>query len=99
MPGIGTKSAEKLALYILKTPKEEAMDLAYAIRDVKKNIRTCETCYNLSESEECDICADHNRDKSLICVVEYPRDLIAIEKTGSYKGQYHVLMGKLSPVD
>ncbi|MFH1708598.1 MAG: recombination mediator RecR [Planctomycetota bacterium] len=99
MPGIGRKSAERLAFYILKLPKDEAMELAYAIRDVKKNIRHCAVCFNLAEEERCPVCRDARRDPSLLCVVAWPRDLAMVEETGTYRGLYHVLMGVISPVD
>lgn len=99
MPGIGEKTAQRLALYVLKQPRDEAMELAFSIRDVKKNITHCSRCYNLAEGELCPICSDAKRDASQICVVEYPRDLMAIEKGGEYRGLYHVLLGAVSPVD
>jgi len=99
MPGIGEKTAERLAFYLLKASKEEAMELAFCIRDVKKNIRHCTVCFNLAEEDLCPVCKDARRDRSLMCVVEYPRDLVAIEETGEYRGVYHVLLGTLSPVE
>ncbi|MFC1581900.1 recombination mediator RecR [Planctomycetota bacterium] len=99
MPGVGRKTAERLAFYVLKIPKDEAMDLAFSIRDVKKNIRHCRQCFNLAEEELCPICADPARDAGLLCVVEFPRDLMAIEDLGEYRGRYHVLLGVISPVD
>ena len=99
LPGIGKKSAERIAYYILKLPKEKALELADAIRDVKENVRYCKNCYNLSEQELCDICRDPSRDRTLLCIVEQPRDLIALEQTGRYKGVYHVLLGRISPID
>jgi len=99
LPGIGKKSAERIAYHILKLPKDKALELADAIRDVKENVKYCKTCYNLSEQELCHICEDPSRDQSLLCVVEQPRDLIALEQTGRYKGLYHVLLGRLSPID
>ncbi len=95
-PGIGRKTAERLAFYVLKTPAAEAMKLAYAIRDLKKKTRNCSLCNNLTEAELCRICADSKRDTSLLCVVEQPRDLIAIEKLERYRGRYHVLLGNLA---
>src|SRR5262249_8546834 len=99
MPGIGTKSAERLAYHVLQTSPEDAMKLAYAIRDVKKNVRACSTCHNVTESDPCAICSDPGRDRSVICVVEQPRDLFAIERTGEYRGVYHVLQGRISPLE
>ena len=99
LPGIGERSAERLALYVLKTPKDEAMELAFAIRDVKKNIRHCKTCFNLAEGDLCPVCSGKKRDTSLLCVVEFPRDLMAIEETGEYNGLYHVLLGTISPIN
>jgi len=99
MPGIGQKTAERLACHILKLPAEEAMLLAYAIRDVKKHIKTCTVCFNVSESDPCHICSNTNRDQSLICVIEQLADLLTIEKTGKYRGLYHVLGGHISPLE
>lgn len=96
LPGIGEKTGERLAFHILKTQSEEAMKLAVAIRDVKKRIRSCRTCFNVSEEEYCSICKNEKRNRSLICVVEQPKDLVAFEKTGGYNGIYHVLMGRLA---
>lgn len=99
LPGIGKKSAERLAYHTLRVPKGEALALADAIRDVKENVRYCQTCYNLSEEEECDICRDSRRDASLLCVVEQPRDLMALEQSGTYRGMYHVLLGRIAPLE
>ncbi|HHT9129660.1 MAG TPA: recombination mediator RecR [Candidatus Brocadiaceae bacterium] len=99
MPGIGQKTAERLACYILKQPVEEAMQFAYAIRDVKKLIKTCSVCFNVSESDPCHICCSTNRDRSTICVVEQLADLLIIEKTGEYRGLYHVLQGHIAPLE
>jgi recombination protein RecR len=99
LPGIGKKSAERIAYHLLKVSKDEALALADAIRSVKENVRYCKQCYNLSEQELCEICRDARRDTSTICVVEQPRDLIALETTGAYNGLYHVLLGRLSPLD
>jgi len=99
LPGIGSRTAERLAYHILREPKDEAMALAYAIRDVKKNMRNCIECSNLTESERCGICSDDRRDRGLICVVEQPRDVWALEKTGTYRGLYHVLLGRLAPLE
>lgn len=99
MPGIGQKTAERLSCHILKQPVEEAMQLAYAIRDVKKLIKTCSVCYNVSENDPCHICSDMQRDRTTICVVEQLADLLIIEKTGKYHGLYHVLQGHISPLE
>jgi len=99
LPGIGQKSAERIAYHILKMPLEEAMKIAVAIRDTKKNIRSCTRCYNLSEGELCEICAEPNRDQSIICVVEQPRDVFTIEASGVFRGKYHVLLGRISPLE
>ena len=99
LPGIGPKTAERLAFYVLKTDAPEAMKLADAIRDVKTRIRRCRVCWNLSEEDICRICADPQRDQSLICVVEQPKDVISLEKTGTCKWLYHVLGGHIAPLD
>jgi recombination protein RecR len=99
LPGIGPKTAERLAFHILKARGDEAMALADAIRDVKNKIKRCEVCYNYSEQKTCEICSDQRRDKSLICVVEQPKDVIALEKTGTCKWVYHVLGGHIAPLD
>lgn len=99
LPGIGKKSAERLAYHVLRVHRNEAMALADAIRDVKDNVHYCRICYNLAEQEECAICRDPRRDASLLCVVEQPRDLIALEQTGAYRGLYHVLLGRIAPLD
>ncbi|MDO8142150.1 MAG: recombination mediator RecR [Candidatus Brocadiales bacterium] len=99
MPGIGQKTAERLACHILKLPGEEAMQLAYAIRDVKKLIKACTVCFNVSEDDPCHICSNLHRDRSVICVVEQLADLLIIEKTGKYRGLYHVLGGHISPLE
>ena len=98
LPGIGPKSAQRLAFYILKARPEEALVLADAIRNVKNNIKECRICYNLAEAEICQICADPGRDKSIICVVEQPKDVINLEKTGLCKWTYHVLGGHIAPL-
>ena len=99
MPGIGTKTAERLAFYILKLPQQDAERLSQAILKVKSTIRFCNMCNNLSEGDLCLICQDESRDRSLICVVEEPNDVSAIEKSGKFNGVYHVLLGRLSPLD
>lgn len=99
LPGIGKKSAERLAYHILRVHAQEALGLADAIRTVKENVRYCAQCYNLAEGERCSICQDPSRDQKLICVVEQPRDLMAIEQAGSYRGLYHVLLGRIAPLE
>lgn len=99
MPGVGKRSAERLAFHLLSVNRDEAMSLAIAIRDVRKNLRACEKCYHISDGELCPICSDTSRDPAVICVVELPRDVIAIEKTSAYRGVYHVLQGRLAPLD
>lgn len=99
LPGVGAKTAQRLAFYLLKASREEAMKLAEAIVEVKEKIRVCERCYNIAEEAECAICQDPTRDRSVVCVVEEANDLLAIERTGTFKGQYHVLQGSLSPIE
>jgi recombination protein RecR len=99
LPGVGPKTAERLTFYILKSDPREALALAEAISDVKKNIRQCKTCFNLAESDTCSICADPRRDKTIICVVEQPKDVISLEKTGLCKWSYHVLNGHIAPLE
>jgi recombination protein RecR len=99
LPGIGEKTATRMANQILRLSEEDAVRLAESILDVKRKIRLCRVCYNLAESERCEICLDHSRDKQAICVVEEPDSLIAIEDSGSFRGTYHVLHGVLAPLD
>jgi len=99
LPGIGRKTAQRLAFYLLKMPPEEVRGLATAILDVKERLRFCRMCNNLSEQEVCGFCSDPRRDRTRILVVEEPSTLFAIERTGEYKGLYHVLVGSLSPLD
>jgi recombination protein RecR len=99
LPGIGRKSAERLTYYILRTSNTEALGLSEAIRAVKENVRYCQVCYNLSEEEQCVICRDQKRDQDVLCVVEQPRDLIALEQAGVYRGLYHVLLGRIAPLE
>ena len=99
MPGIGEKTATRLATFILRAPEEDARTLAQSILEVKQKIRFCSVCFNLAEGSLCEICMDSSRDKNLICVVEEPDSLIAIEESGSFRGTYHVLHGALSPLD
>ncbi len=99
LPGIGMRSAERIAFHLLKLSPDDAMRLANAISDVKTKIRHCTICFNLTEADPCEICADAGRDQSLVCVVEQPKDLIALEATGLYRGVYHVLLGRISPLE
>ncbi len=99
LPGIGKKTAERLAFHILKTNKNDAMALARSIADVKNNIRQCKRCFNLSESELCKICTDSRRQNDTICVVEQPKDIISLEKTGICRWLYHVLNGHIAPLE
>ena len=99
MPGVGPKSAERMAFHILRLPHAEAKALAYSILKVKESIRFCKICGNLSEEDSCAICNNEQRDKTIICVVQQPTDIVSIEKSASYSGLYHVLGGSLSPLD
>lgn len=99
MPGIGPKSAQRLAFYILRSSKEDAHALSQAILKVKDSVRFCKACNNLSDEETCEICKSPSRDRSLLCVVEEPNDIITIERAGDFNGIYHVLLGSLSPLD
>ena len=99
LPGIGKKSAERLAYYVLRMHRDEALSLADAIRNVKENVRYCQTCYNLAEEQQCTICLDSRRRQDILCVVEQPRDLMSLEQSGSYTGLYHVLLGRIAPLE
>ena len=99
LPGIGRRTAERLAYHVLNMPKDEALGFADAIRAVKENLRPCRTCFNLAEGDQCDICGDSRRDRSLLCVVEQVRDLLALEQAGNYRGLYHVLQGRMAPLE
>ena len=99
LPGIGMRSAERIAFHLLKQRPEEAMKLAEAIRDVKTRIKHCSTCFNLTERDPCDTCANPARDHAVVCIVEQPKDLLALESTGLYRGVYHVLLGRISPLE
>ncbi len=99
LPGVGTRTAQRLAFHLLRVPKDEALALAAAIEDVKERVRFCRECGNLTEDEVCAICLDARRDRTVICVVEQPADLISVERTAEYRGLYHVLGGALSPID
>ncbi|MDZ4688771.1 MAG: recombination mediator RecR [Planctomycetaceae bacterium] len=98
LPGIGRKSAERLAQHLLGCDRAEAMALAEAIRDVRQAVHPCPVCFNLTEDEQCEICRDSRRDPQVVCVVEQPKDLLVIEATGVFSGRYHVLGGKISPL-
>ena len=99
LPGIGKKTAQRMAFYILKSRKEEAEALAQAVLDVKEKVRYCSVCFNITEEDPCNICKDEKRERSIICVVEEANDVVALEKTNQYKGLFHVLGGVLSPLD
>ena len=99
LPGIGPKSAQRIAFHLLKLPTEDATRLATAITEAKAKVRFCERCWNVAEDRECGICTDDQRDLRLLCVVEEARDIVALEKTGEFRGRYHVLLGAISPID
>ena len=99
LPGIGRKSAERLAYHILRVHKSEAVSLADAIRDVRENVRYCDRCFNLAEGELCEICNDPKRDQQVLCIVEQPRDLMSLEQAAVYNGLYHVLLGRIAPLE
>ena len=99
LPGIGQRTAQRLAFHLLRVPSEEALALAHAIEEVKERVRFCRECGNLTEDETCEICLDARRDHTIVCVVEQPADLISVERTHEYRGLYHVLGGALSPLD
>jgi recombination protein RecR len=99
LPGIGPKSAQRIAFYLLKLPREDALRLASVIVEAKDKVSFCQRCFNVAEGEECDICRDQRRDPTLVCVVEEPRDIVALEKTQDFKGRYHVLQGAINPIE
>jgi recombination protein RecR len=99
LPGIGPKSAQRIAFHLLKIPDDDANRLATAITEAKARVRFCERCFNVSESQLCGYCTDDRRDSSIICVVEESRDIVSIEKTGEFRGRYHVLLGSMSPLE
>lgn len=99
LPGVGPKSAQRIAFHLLKLPKDDALRLAKSIVEAKDRVAWCSRCFNLSEGELCGICSDDRRDGHTICVVEEPKDLVAVEKTGEFKGRYHVLQGAISPIE
>jgi recombination protein RecR len=99
LPGIGEKTAERLAMHILRAPRKEVEELVRSILEAKEKVRLCKLCYGLSDDEVCRICADPTRDVSLLCVVEQPADMVAMEKSGAFIGRYHILSGVLSPMN
>ena len=99
LPGIGPKSAQRITFHLLRIPATEAERLASAIVEAKRRVQFCETCFNLSEAPECDICADEQRESTVICVVEDARDVVAVERTGEFDGRYHVLQGCINPIE
>lgn len=99
LPGIGPRSAERLVFHMLKVPASESLQLAAAIGELREKVRYCSTCFNLAEADPCAICSDERRDHRTVCVVERPADVLAVEKSGGFRGVYHVLMGKIAPLD
>ena len=99
LPGVGPKSAQRIAFHLVKLSEQDALRLAHAISEAKEKVRFCERCFNMSDDQFCEICTDQRRDHSLICVVEEPRDVVAVEKTHEYRGYYHVLQGAINPID
>ncbi len=99
LPGIGAKTAERLAYHVMRMPKAEVLALAQSVRDVAEKLGSCSRCFNISETDPCPICADASRQADLVCVVEQPKDLVVIERTGQYRGLYHVLGGHIAPLD
>ena len=99
LPGVGPKTAQRLAYFILRSPADDASALSDAIRAVKEELRYCSVCFNIAESDPCEVCRADDRDASIVCVVEEPLDVLAVERTGGFKGRYHVLHGAISPVN
>jgi len=99
LPGVGPKSAQRIAFHLLKLPSVDALRLANAIAVVKERVSFCQTCFNISEGSACGICTDTRRESGVLCVVEEPRDIVAVEKTGEFRGRYHVLQGAISPIE
>lgn len=99
LPGVGRKSAERLAFHLLRVSEQEALALADSIRRVRTDVRYCQTCFNLAETDTCVLCADPSRDPTRLCVVEQPRDLMSLEQSGVFRGLYHVLLGRIAPLD
>lgn len=99
LPGIGRKSAERLAFHLLRVSENEAMALSEAIRRVRQDVRYCDVCFNLSEADTCRLCSDSSRDATKLCIVEQPRDLMSLEQSGAFRGLYHVLLGRIAPLE
>jgi recombination protein RecR len=99
LPGVGPKSAQRIAYHLLKLPAEDALRLARSISEAKARITFCTRCFNIAEGEECELCLNSERDPTVVCVVEEPRDIVAVEKTHEYRGRYHVLQGAISPIE
>jgi recombination protein RecR len=99
LPGIGPKSAQRIAFHLLKLPKEDVERLSHALTDAKERVRFCSVCFNFAEDDLCPVCADPRRDPSVVCVVEESRDIIALERTGEFRGRYHVLLGVMNPIE
>ena len=99
LPGIGPKSAQRIAFHLLKLPAQDAGRLSRAIDEMKARITFCSRCFNVSEGDECELCSDPRRDSHVVCVVEEPKDIVAVERTGEYRGRYHVLQGAISPIE
>jgi recombination protein RecR len=99
LPGVGPKSAQRIAFHLLKTPPEDAKRLAQSIVDAKEKVSWCRRCFNIAEGELCSFCRDERRDPTLLCIVEEPRDIVAIERTAEFRGRYHVLQGAISPIE
>ena len=99
LPGVGPKSAQRIAFHLLKLPKADALRLAAAISEAKDRVSFCTRCFNIAEGEQCELCTDERRDPTILCVVEEPRDIVSVEKTQEFSGRYHVLQGAISPID
>lgn len=99
LPGVGPKSAQRIAFHLLKLPKQDALRLARAVTEVKERVTLCARCFNVAEGDECGVCTDSRRERGVLCVVEEPRDIVAVEKTHEYRGRYHVLQGAISPIE
>ncbi|MCY4036652.1 MAG: recombination mediator RecR, partial [bacterium] len=99
LPGIGPKSAQRIAFHLLKVSEHDAVRLAEAIKEAKARVQFCRRCFNISEHPECELCTDHRRDPAVLCVVEDPRDIVAVEKTRDFRGRYHVLGGSINPIE
>jgi recombination protein RecR len=99
LPGVGPKSAQRIAFHLLKLPRDDALRLARSITEVKDRVAFCTRCFNIAEGDQCEICSDPRRDTNVVCVVEEPRDIVAVEKTGEFRGRYHVLQGAISPIE